>query len=76
MRFLKIIFSDTEAFKRLLRHNARSNAKYKDSTLVGENSAIHKSIHEKIDHNAAKTVFSYGPKQPAYAHTLVSWFIA
>ena len=40
-RFLKIIFSDTEAFKHLLRHNARSNAKYKDSTLVSENSAIH-----------------------------------
>ena len=34
------------------------------------------TIHEKIDHNAAKIVFSYGPKQPAYAHTLVSRFIA
>ena len=34
------------------------------------------TVHEKIDHNAAKIVFSYGPKQPGYAHTLVSSFIA
>ena len=34
------------------------------------------TVHEKIDRNAAKIVFSYGPEQPGYAHTLVSSFIA
>ena len=41
--------------------------------VVGE---LYVTVHEKIDHNAAKIVFSYGPKQPGYAHTLVSPFIA
>ena len=33
-------------------------------------SVIYVTVHQKIDHNAAKIVLSYCPKQPAYAHTL------
>ena len=61
-----------EALKTSLTSNgldfSRAVAFMSDTTNV--------TVHEKIDHNAAKIVFSYGPKQPGYAHILVSSFIA